>query len=205
MKPSEYKTLTGWVDYDRHRLHKLTYIQKIWYFFSKRIPIVLTKPLDNIYRTVLRNPKHSPILIFGTSICCAIEALGKYRTGGDKKKKENFYFFMNYLNRDYKRKKVDNLKYEKVLWKYFRNGLAHGLAICHGGFELEHQHQKNNYFSIRKINERDCLMIHPKHFYNDFKLAINKYKKELLASNPSVDQIAKDFEKVFNDVLISGN
>ena len=200
MKHSEYKTLTGWVDKDRPRLHKLTYIQKRWYFFSKRIPIVLTKPLDNIYRTVLRNPKHSPILIFGTSICCAIEALGKYQTGGDKKKHENFYSFMSYLNRDYKKKTVDTLRYEEVLWKYLRNGLAHGLAICHGGFE----HQ-NKYFSIKKINKRDCLMIDPKHFYNDFKLAINKYKKELSASNPSVDQKAKDFEKVFNDVLILGN
>ena len=68
MKHADFKKLTGWIDYDRAQLPKLTYHQKVLYF-DKRLRMVLIKPLIDVFNGVSKAPKQSSLLIFATSVC----------------------------------------------------------------------------------------------------------------------------------------
>ena len=197
MKHADFKKLTGWIDYDRAQLPKLTYHQKVLYF-DKRLSMVLIKPLIDVFNGISKAPKQSSLLIFATSVCCAIEALGKFKEGLSKKNNQRFKGFLSYMNPDFKRRILFDKKYEKILWKYFRNGLAHGFAICHGGFE----HQ-TNYFNVKQMNGIDVLMIDPKRFYLDFRSGLAEYLRNLRNAPPG-DPLRDNFENVFQDVFING-
>lgn len=96
-------------------------------------------------------------------------------------------------------KTINNRSYEWILWKYFRNGLAHGFAVCHGGFE----HQAT-YFSVRTIGGKQTLVIDPQSFLRDFLDGIKNYLADLQSAS-SLDSLAQDFERVFKEVFIDGN
>ncbi len=44
-------------------------------------------------------------------------------------------FLARYMHPDFQQKKLGADTYGDVLRKHFRNGLAHGFAVSHGGFE----------------------------------------------------------------------
>lgn len=129
-----------------------------------------------------------------------MEAIGKFRNGGAPGNAIRFYAFVDrYMHPDYDTKVVRGKKYKEILWKDYRNGLAHGFAVCHGGFE-----GIPNYFQVRTVAGQDALYINPDHFYQDFRSGIAKYLRELLAAG-STDPIRTNFDAVFQDVFIDGN
>ena len=199
MNSKQFKNLKGWVDYDRPYIATLTYKQKvIW--FRRRLNLTLIKPIRYVYRGVSRSSQQSSLLIFATTICCAIEAMGKFYNGGSGTNHDQFREFLNdFMAADYMSRSIDNMKYEVILWKYFRIGLAHGFTICHGGFE----HQPS-YFSVRSNGGKKTLIIDPKEFLNDFLHGIKHYLSVLLSASAG-DKVAKNFEKVFKHVFIDGN
>src|SRR6267143_1446147 len=96
---SNVKALTGWIDYDRDKLAALDPQERILYF-RKRLHIVLLKPLERLFASI--GDKHSPMLIFGTTVCCSIEALGKFYNGGVGRNHQRFYDFVDkYLHADF--------------------------------------------------------------------------------------------------------
>jgi len=199
MNSKQFKNLKGWVDYDRPFLSTLTYKQKVTWF-HKRLNLTLIKPIKYVYRGVSRSSQQSALLIFATSACCAIEALGKFYSGGGRGFKHDYFreFLKKFMAADYMRRSIDGKTYEYILWNYFRNGLAHGFATCHGGFE----HQ-TSYFSVKTSSSKRTLIIDPKNFLDDFLYGIKKYLSELRAASVE-DTIAQNFEKVFKDVFIDG-
>ncbi len=200
MNSIDFKNLTGWIDYDRAQLPSLTDKQKVAYFV-KRLNMTLIKPLRNLYKGISKDKKESAILLFGTCICCAIEALGKFHNGGSGHGNESKFksFLHAYMHANFSTRVLDGAGYDRILWKFFRNGLAHGFAISHGGFEHGPQ-----YFRERSIGGKKTLIIDPKHFHNDFKKAVSRYIKDLRKANSS-DTIFINFEKIFDDVFIRGN
>ncbi|HJZ04633.1 MAG TPA: hypothetical protein VJ327_02080 [Patescibacteria group bacterium] len=203
MTEKDFNNLTGWVDYDRPLLktQALTKTQEIMYF-KKRINMVLLLPLNEMYTSLMTNKEYSStVLCFGTCICCSIEALGKFHTGnlGEGHSGANFQQYVkDYMDPDYSQELNSN-PYVNILWKSFRNGLAHGFTIKHGGFE-----HHNSYFKITNSYGVNQLEIDPTTFYNDFKQGVDKFIDKL-DKVPSTDQIYINFHKAFEDIFIRGN
>jgi hypothetical protein len=76
-------SLRGWVDYDRPMLPALNPDQRIEYF-EGRVRRVVINPLRRILKTeiIVAGEDSSAVLIIGVSLCCAVEATGKFLTGG---------------------------------------------------------------------------------------------------------------------------
>lgn len=137
-------TLTGWVDYDRPYLPALERDDRIGYF-ERRTRRVALNPLRRILQSEIL-PKDdagneiensSALLIFGVAICCSIiESMGKFVNGGVGGNHDRFKAFLHkYMNPSFQTEKLADQTYGEILWLYFRNGLAHGFTVCHGGYE----------------------------------------------------------------------
>jgi hypothetical protein len=158
----------------------------------------LTGPLQRVFKDISRSKNESSVLIYATCVCCAIEAIGKFILGGSGNKHDNFKAFASRMHPNLMSQRIGTKTYCDILWHDFRNGLAHGLAICHGGFE----HQAT-YFSIKQVCGVNCLYIDPAHFNADFRRALAQYEKDLTAARTGSPLISS-FEKVFNDVFVHG-
>jgi hypothetical protein len=193
--------LRGWIDYDRPTLHLLQIKERIEYF-EKRVRLVVINPL----RRILDNEVHiavdsSALLVFGVSVCCAIEATGKFLNGGQGKNVERFHAFLNkYMAQDYQSKKVGDMNYGDVLWKHFRNGLSHGFAVCHGGFE---GNRGEPYFAVKQISGKDSLMVNPYLLFDDYVVGFGRYLSDLRGCQAK-DLLSLDFDKIFDEVFIQG-
>lgn len=200
--------LTGWIDYDRPHLAALTPDERVRYF-EKRTRYVALNPLCRILATEV-NPKNeageaiqesSALLIFGVALCCSIESLGKFLSGDIKRKvlnQDRFYRFLHkYMNPEYQTLKIGAETYGEILWKYFRNGLAHGFAVCHGGYEGGHG---SPYFVVKGSS----LEINPTLLLDDLSQGFHKYLGDLRACSAS-DPLFMAFDAVFEDVFIKGN
>src|SRR4051812_13576729 len=87
--------LSGWLDYDRPSLHLLGPKERIDYF-EKRVRLVVVNPLERILNNEVHvSPDSSALLIFGVSLCCAIEATGKFLSGGRGRNTDRFHAFLN--------------------------------------------------------------------------------------------------------------
>jgi hypothetical protein len=200
MLAKDFKKLTHWVDYDRPLLPSLTKNQQIIYL-EKRLKKVVLIPIRELYASLMKDKKRSStVLCFGTCVCCSIEALGKFYTGKVSRGNSgpNFRAFVKaYMSPDFL-KKLDGSSYVNLLWKNFRNGLAHGFAIKRGGFE-----QNSSYFQVKVIDGIKQLEIDPSHFYQDFVNSISKYICDLKTASPS-DTLYLEFKKAFDAVFIKG-
>lgn len=199
------KDLRGWLDYDRDRLPALSPGERIDYF-EKRVRKVAVNPLRRILTTeiVVEGEDSSALLIFGVSVCCAIEATGKFLTGGLRGKGANekrFHAFLDgYMSAEFHSKTVGGLTYGEALWRHFRNGLAHGFAVCHGGFEGT---ARQPYFDVRRISGYECLEVNPTLFFNDYAAGFERYLADLRGAGVS-DTLSVDFNSVFEKVFIRG-
>jgi hypothetical protein len=144
----------------------------------------------------------SALLIFGLSVCCAIEATGKFLIGGKPANAVRFHAFVNrYMSPDYAAKTFAGMTYGQALWEHFRNGLAHGFAVCHGGFE---GNPGQGYFDVRTIAGVQALEINPTTLFEDFADGFAKYLHDLRAAS-ATDQMAVTFNEVFEQVFIRGD
>lgn len=192
--------LTGWIDYDRPNLKGLPLIDRIDYF-ERRVRLVLINPLKRILDTEIHAEKDSSaLLIFGVSLSCAIEASGKFLSGGGLGNGARFKRFVeDYMNPDFYLLTLNGQTYGDILWVSFRNGLAHGFAVCHGGFE-----ERGTYFDIKSSAGVDTLIISPFKLYDDYVAGFEKYLAALRASGPG-DALYDNFDAVFTSVFVQGN
>ena len=194
--------LRGWIDYERQFLSALTPVERIDYF-EKRVRLVAINPLRRILDTevIVSGEESSALLIFGLSICCAIEATGKFLIGEPSGNAARFHAFVNrYMAPDYGAKTFAGMTYGKALWDHFRNGLAHGFAVCHGGFE---GNAGQGYFEVKDIAGVPALEINPTSLFEDFGAAFSAYLRDLRGASPT-DPIFVAFNSVFESVFIRG-
>lgn len=194
--------LRGWIDYERQFLPALSRAERIEYF-EKRVRLVAINPLRRILNTeiIVAGEDSSALLIFGLSLCCAIEATGKFLLGPKSGNAARFDKFVNgYMSPDYAAKTFAGMTYGKALRDHFRNGLAHGFAVCHGGFE---GNPGQGYFEVRTIAGVPALEINPTALYEDFASGFEAYLRDLRAAAPT-DPIFITFNDVFEEVFIRG-
>jgi len=193
--------LRGWIDYDRRYLSPLLPTERLDYF-EKRVRLVAINPLDRLLSNEIHvSPDSSALLLCGVSLCCVIEATGKFLMGGHGGNPTRFEAFLKaYMSPDYQSKKLGTMTYGQVLWRHFRNGLTHGFAVCHGGFE---GNRGESYFSVRDIAGHDSLMVNPYLLYDDYVNGFGKYLSDLRAASPA-SQLFLGFNAVFELVFIQG-
>jgi len=197
-------TLTGWVDYDRPFLPALGRTGRIDYF-ETRTRLVALNPLHRILqREILprdaagnRIEDSSALLIFGIAICCSIEALGKFVNGGARGNQRRFEAFLHsYMNPGFQTEELAGNTYGEMLWRYFRNGLAHGFAVCHGGYE---GNADEPYFRPRD----GVLTINPASLLEDLCCGFDRYLGDLRSASDA-DQLYQKFNAVFTSVFVNG-
>ena len=134
LRPTPPTGLSGWVDVDRPQLGSLSWNQRIDYF-EQRVTLVVLNPLRRILQTEIHTGQDSSaLLIYGVSLCCAIEAVGRFEGGMSKTRSGDRFrdFVRDYMHSDFQTM-LGTDTYANILWKYFRNGLAHGFAVKQGG------------------------------------------------------------------------
>lgn len=194
-------TLTGWVDYDRDKLPGLSPAERVIYF-EWRVRRMVINPLERILTSEISpTEQSSALLIFGVSLCCAIEAAGHFLTGGSLGNRARFDAFLHtYMDKAYRTEKLGKITYGDVLREHFRNGLAHGFSVCHGGFEGV---AGGPYLTVNRICGVDTLEINPSSFFDDYAVGVERYLADLRAARPA-EAIALAFQKVFESVFVKG-
>lgn len=194
--------LSGLLDYDRPHLSKLTASERIDYF-EKRVRFVVITPL----RRIVDNEIHqaaigsTALLIFGVSLCCAVEATGKFVCGGTNGARVRFDAFVaKYMAADFTTKTIGNQTYGDILWTTFRNGLAHGFTVLNDGFEGS---LTDPYFAEKTGAARNRLYINPYRLFDDYVAGFDQYLNHLRADQPN-GQLFADFNKMFDLVFIQG-
>lgn len=125
----------GFIDYDRNRLRTAPPSERLdW--FEDRVLLVVINPLKDILESqVTARADSSALLIGGVSLLAAMEAAGRFVIGDKGDNFSRFEAFAKRMSSELHGGNLRGVSYPKVLWKHFRNGLAHGFAVCHGGFE----------------------------------------------------------------------
>lgn len=202
MRESDFRALRGWVDYDRPYLGNLTKSQEIRYF-SRRVQRTVLRPLRRMCADDRRGWKiESPLLCFGTCICCAIEALGKFQTGqlGKEKNAANFKSFVRgYMDPAWNTNQFASKPYVDHLRDSFRNGLAHGFTIKRGGFE-----RQASYFKVKTVSGIQELEVDPDKLFRDFKRGFTRFIADLRAAKNS-DPAYHRFHDAFQGVFVRGD
>lgn len=201
-------TLTGWIDYDRPHIRSLAPAKRIDYFETRTRLVALNPMRRLLHHEVHPIDSHgapimgsSALLILGVAACCSIESIGKFvrgDTGNNGKKQDRFEAFLNgYMNGDYQAKTLNGMTYGAILWKHFRNGLAHGFAVCRGGYEGS---SGDPYFAIKSA----ALQINPTRLLDDLECGFAKYLTELRSAIPN-GPLFQTFDNTFMDVFVNGN
>jgi hypothetical protein len=201
MRERDFRALKGWVDYERPQLATLNKSQEIRYF-KRRVTMTVLLPLRRMCRDdKLGWNRESPLLCFGTCICCAIEAMGKFLTGqlADGNSAKNFKaFVVDYMSQDWRVKHLASTPYVDILWKSFRNGLAHGFTIKQGGFE-----RSSSYFQVKTIGAVQLLEVDPDSLLRDFENGVRHFIANLNRVPPA-DRAYQQFHNAFHGIFVLG-
>jgi hypothetical protein len=189
----EMSLFKGYVD--KSLLKALSFDDKITYLRARAILIFLD-PLEEILYLEKENALAKfHLLNLMTIICCAIEGLGHYLTGkvGFRTARPAFEKFVKeFMNPDFQ--KVHNGKtYSRILWEYFRNGLAHGFVIEKGGIERK----LSGYFNV---DPKIGLEIDVDLFVSDFKKGFEDFFKKLQSEGDN-SGLGNNFKKIFQKRL----
>jgi hypothetical protein len=112
--------LRGWIDYDRDKLPALSPDERIDYF-EKRVRLVAINPLRRVLSTeIMPAADSSALLIFGVSLCRAIEATGKFLTGGQGGNGQRFLAFVDrYMAPDFQIVSILGKRNAALVWLTF--------------------------------------------------------------------------------------
>ena len=200
---------TFWTDYDGNALNTVPQPQQqqVWAdWLEERVNRTVLAPLRKIKDEDIQpaGVSSSALLVFSVSICCAIEAMGKYLCGATKSSgilnNERFKCFVRkYMNSDYNTETLDAKLYSDYLWDDFRNALAHGFAIARGKFE---QSGNQDYF-VKSTDSMGhyVLSLNWDKLFSDFERACKHYFNDVRKAN-GVAKIVTDFKAVFREVCI---
>lgn len=189
----EDQEFTLFYDYDQLRDRKLTQLtddgQVEW--FRLRMECVFLEPLRRIFdreSVAHRELNSSPeddgpsrtVMIAAFSILLnGIEALGSFLTSTRTSNRDNFYAFITNYMRNWDTI-VSGTSYQtdclpEILWKHFRNGVAHGFVIEGGGIDYEAD-------ETRWLVRDRCLEIGPERFFDEFQTGVGAFIDDI--SNP---------------------
>lgn len=197
-------TWTYWTDYDAIELNDVPeqQQQQIWAdWLEERVRRTVIAPLRKIKNEHIQpagQENSSALLIFSVSICCAIEAMGKYLAPTSRNNERFKCFVKKYMDTGYDTQ-LNGKSYAEYLWKDFRNGLAHGFAIARGKFE---QRGDEEYF----VESTDgmghpVLSLNWDKLFDDFEKGCKRYFGDVRAADCN-SSIVKDFKKAFREVCI---
>jgi len=190
----EGKAFTLYYDYDQLRdgkLSQLTDDGKIEWF-RLRMHYVFLEPIGRVFRAkspAYRElnstkpndlPARSSIIASFSLLLNGIESLGSFSTTS-KNNCDRFYAFMqNYMSSwDVPVPSLyPNAGLKTILWKEFRNGIAHGFAIKHGGIDNEADTAPGwrvvpNNGPSGSVTRR--LEIGPNAFFRDFRAGVDTF------------------------------
>ncbi len=175
-------------DYDRLQLPALTYRGKVRWF-ELRTGLALVRPLEIIRprrRETKGHPRASFMLVFGTILFSGVEAFGSFYRGKDGNGQTFREFVRDFMDARL-RPHVNELRND------FRNGLAHGLTIRHGGFEF-------GVGGPLRVDRVLGLEIDPDFLLADFKQARRQYLHRLRTEGPT-SAIGRAFAKRFHETF----
>ncbi len=194
-------------DYDFHRdkiLQQLTEDGKITWL-EARMKMIFLEPISSLFDKSskasidLGTPQNgiprTGTLISVSVLMNGIEALGSFITNNGSKK-DNFFAFVNkYLPAwaievNSPQRGNQKIALTKILWKEYRNGLAHSFAI--GGAGVDTVQGIDKY----KI-DGNTLQIDIWKFFNDFKMGVTQMLDDFRTDKKSRKQFMKRFKEVY--------
>ena len=198
-------------DYDQLRDRKLTSLtdhqKSLW--FMKRLEMTFLNPLRAIFRDPLSQtfkelmsdllePPRSFSISTMSSMLNGVEALGSFikpdldESSGNNKKM--FEAFIEKYMPMWWRKPVPpgtpNLT--DLLWKSFRNGVAHGFQITPPGSLEFLENQPYCWEPTMRV-----VQVCPLHFFNDLENGMTSYWSDLLSQQDVREKFIRRFQRVY--------
>ena len=187
---------TLYYDYDELRdrkLYRLTDAGKIKWF-RLRVHFVFLEPLTRLYSGKTpafralnslkkdEQPPSSFVIPAFSVLLNGIEALGSFLTASRKNRVRFSIFIETYMKSwDTTVPKspytIRNLK--EILWKHFRNGIAHGFCIKRGGIDNEADTAPGGW---QVVDNR--LLVGPHAFFKDFRIAVDSFFRDAERVHP---------------------
>ena len=192
---------TLYFDYDQlqhGKLSRLTDDGKIKWF-RRRMEFVFLEPLTCLYsgktpayralNSTKPNdlPARSFVIATFSLLLNGIEALGSFLTPIGSTKRDNFYAFVTkYM--DTWDVLVANSPYstadlKEILWRHFRNGIAHGFCIEHGGIDNEADTVQGGWRVVTDTGPSGSMTSHldigPNAFFQDFLAGVDSFFRDV--------------------------
>ena len=159
-------------------------------WFRGRFRKVVSRPLREVQRLGPRNQAIWDLnLGVVTIICSAIEALGSFYSPGVKDEKAFDAFVKAFMDPIYQLKSAGGETYAKILYGYFRCGLAHGLTI--EGHEVATRPGK--YIT----DDRGYVSIDLWSLFRDMERARDRYIEEVETNRDTRARFISRFDKLF--------
>jgi len=189
-------------DYDQLRDRKLSRLSdegKVEWF-RLRMDYVFLTPLTSLYngRTPAYRalnsmkqddlPARSFVIATFSVLLNGIEALGSFMTATKARKRQNVFAFMSTYMPQWDMAKKGDVK--ELLWEHFRNGIAHGFCIEHGGIDNEAD-------QTRWIELPESLHIGPNVFFKDFSKGVKRFFRDLKTVRQSREVFLRRFQRVY--------
>ena len=160
-------------------------------WFKGRFEKVVVRPLRAVRSIGTDNPDIWDLnLGVVTIICCAIEALGSFKTPQEKDRVAFDQFVCGFMNPKFRETPAGRTRrYAQILYDQFRSGLAHGFSIV--GHEIatrptEYIVDDNGYVSI------DLWTL-----FEDMEAGFYKYLDEVASDDESKATFLKQFDSLF--------
>lgn len=184
---------TLFYDYDQLRDGKLAYLTDVGkvQWLKERMDMVFMEPIrrmmcqsSDAYLSLHSsdkepNPPRTVDIAAFSVLLNGVESCGSFLTSGSSSNQNNFITFIQKymkpwcknINITKIRKNYNSPDLEKILWKYFRNGIAHQFCIEGGGIEYGHKKR----WTIRN----GMLQINSWLFFLDFEKALKKFFRDV--------------------------
>ncbi len=194
-------------DYDFHRdkiLQLLTPDGKITWL-EARMKMIFLEPISSLFdksskafnelETAQNGIPRTGTLIAVSILMNGIEALGSFITNNNSKR-DNFFAFINKYIPDWAimvnspQHGNQKIALADILWKAYRNGLAHSFAIEGAGIDVVNG---NNKYKI----DGNTLQIDIWKFFNAFNIGVAKMFTDIRSNGKSRLQFMKRFKAVY--------
>jgi len=169
-------------------------------WFRLRMNYVFLTPLKSLYggrapayralNSTKQNdlPARSFVIATFSVLLNGIEALGSFMTERQASKRDNFFAFMTTYMPEWDTVQKGDLK--TLLWKHFRNGIAHGFCIERGGIDNEAD-------EARWIERAGFLHVGPNAFFKDFVAGVERFFVDIGKPGKHREAFLQRFQKVY--------
>jgi hypothetical protein len=204
----ENQDCTLFYDYDYHRdgiLQKITPEGKITWL-ELRMRMIFLEPMSSLLdrgsqvfselETRKNGRPRTGVLLSVSLLMNGIEALGSFLNSPGSTKRQNFISFMSKYMSDWNilvpspRHNNQQTPLAQILWKDYRNGLAHSFAIGGAGIDVVQG-------SGKYIIDGGALQIDIYKFFGDFTLAVDKMFEEIRKDNNVKATFLSRFQDVY--------